>query len=255
MFSTCFSRFGRPRSTAAASGFERSWSATPPCILRARTVATSTTAAASRPALVHLMSKNFSAPRSKPKPASVTAQSARCIAMRVASTELQPWAMFANGPPWTSAGVPSSVCTRLGSRASCSSASMAPVAPSWSARTGSPSPGERRPGCGRGASAGRRRPSARHSIAITSDAAVMSKPVSRGTPWAGPPSPTITWRSARSFMSITRRHTMRRGSMIERVAVVEVVVEQRREQVVGGGHGVEVAREVQVDAAPSGAAG
>ena len=36
----------------------------------------------------------------------------------VARTELQPWAMLANGPPWTKAGVPSSVCTRLGASAS-----------------------------------------------------------------------------------------------------------------------------------------
>ena len=32
----------------------------------------------------------------------------------VASTELQPWAMLAKGPPWMKAGVPSSVCTRFG---------------------------------------------------------------------------------------------------------------------------------------------
>jgi hypothetical protein len=46
--------------------------ATPPCILSARTVATTTAAAGLRPACRHLMSKNFSAPRSAPKPASVT---------------------------------------------------------------------------------------------------------------------------------------------------------------------------------------
>ena len=34
--------------------------------------------------------------------------------MRVAMMELQPWAMLAKGPPWTKAGVPSSVCTRFG---------------------------------------------------------------------------------------------------------------------------------------------
>ncbi len=58
--------------------------------------------------------------------------------MRVAVTLLQPWAMLANGPPWTMAGVPSSVCTRLGLSASFSSAAMAPTAWSWSAVTGAP---------------------------------------------------------------------------------------------------------------------
>ena len=46
--------------------------------------------------------------------------------MRVACTELQPWAMLANGPPWMIAGVFSRVCTRLGMKASLSSAAMAP---------------------------------------------------------------------------------------------------------------------------------
>ena len=52
------------------------WSAssgTPPCILRARIVATITTAAGFRPAERHLRSKNFSPPRSNANPASVTA--------------------------------------------------------------------------------------------------------------------------------------------------------------------------------------
>ena len=38
-------------------------------------------------------------------------------------------------------------------------------------------------------------------IAITSEAAVMSKPVSRGSPFSLPPRPVTTWRSERSFMS------------------------------------------------------
>ena len=45
---------------------------TPPCILSARTVATMTAASGFSPAFRHLMLKNFSAPRSAPKPASVT---------------------------------------------------------------------------------------------------------------------------------------------------------------------------------------
>ena len=63
----------------------------------ARTVATSTTALGTRFAMRHLMSINFSAPRSAPKPASVTTTSARRSAVWVAITVLQPWAMLANG--------------------------------------------------------------------------------------------------------------------------------------------------------------
>ena len=55
--------------------------------------------------------------------------------------------------------------------------------------------------------------SARHSIAIISEAGVMLKPSSRGTPWVAPPKPTTIWRSARSFISITRFQTTVRGSM------------------------------------------
>jgi hypothetical protein len=45
---------------------------------------------------------------------------------------------------------------------------------------------------------------ARQKIAISSLATTMSQPSSRGTPLGVPPSPTTTWRSARSFMSTTR---------------------------------------------------
>lgn len=44
----------------------------PPCIFRARTVATRTTTLGTRPEARHLMLKNFSIPISAPKPASVT---------------------------------------------------------------------------------------------------------------------------------------------------------------------------------------
>ena len=61
--------------------------------LRARTVATKTTAEGSKPASLALMSMNFSAPRSEPNPASVTTMSARSRAVSVAKIELQPCAM------------------------------------------------------------------------------------------------------------------------------------------------------------------
>jgi len=48
---------------------------------------------------------------------------------------------------------------------------------------------------------------------MTSEATVMSKPVWRGKPFDTPPSDTTMSRSARSFMSITRRQTTRRSSM------------------------------------------
>lgn len=54
---------------------------------------------------------------------------------RVAMMLLQPWAIFANGPPCTKAGVCSSVCTRFGCSASLSSAAIAPCALSWPAVT------------------------------------------------------------------------------------------------------------------------
>ena len=48
---------------------------------------------------------------------------------------------------------------------------------------------------------------------MTSEATVMSKPVSRGKPLATPPKLAVIWRSARSFMSTTRRQTTRRVSI------------------------------------------
>ena len=52
---------------------------------------------------------------------------------------------------------------------------------------------------------------------MTSDATVMSKPLSRAKPFVpapdAPPRPTLTARKARSFMSTTRRQAMRRVSI------------------------------------------
>ena len=126
----------------------------------------------------HLMSMNFSAPRSAPNPASVTTKSASFRAVRVAVTLLQPCAMFAKGPPWTNAKLFSSVWTRLGLMASFSSAAIAPSALRSRARTGSRflvkpttiSPSRVLRSLNE---------SARHKIAMTSEAAVISKPSSR----------------------------------------------------------------------------
>ena len=54
-------------------------------------------------------------------------------------------------------------------------------------------------------------------------------------------------RSARSLTSSTRRQVIVVGVEAERVALVQVVVEHGGEQVVGGGDGVHVAGQVQVE--------
>ena len=72
IFSTCFNKFGSPFSNATKSSFPNSVLASPPCIFNALTVATTTTALGFKPANLHFISKNFSAPKSAPKPASVT---------------------------------------------------------------------------------------------------------------------------------------------------------------------------------------
>ena len=69
-------------------------------------------------------------------------------------------------------------------------------------------------------------------MAITSEATTMSNPSWRGNPLPGPPSPTVISRNARSFMSMTRFHAIRRTSNAELVAVVHVVVDQRGQEIV-----------------------
>ena len=153
--------------------------------------------------------------------------------------------MFANGPQCTNAGWPSSVCTRFGMIASLSRTAIEPAQPICSAVTGSPArlyatviaPSRWR-------RSGRSRASAR--IAMTSEAAVMSKPVSRGEPFVAPPRPVMMLRRPRSFMSTQRRQRDRVRVDVELVAVHHVRVEERREQVVGGRDRVHVAGEVEV---------
>ena len=186
--------------------------ATPPWYFSAFTVATTTAALGRSPESRHLRSKNFSAPRSAPKPASVTTTSLSASAVRVASTELHPCAMLANGPPCTKTGECSRVCTRLGCRAFASRIVSASCASRSAAVTGTLSrvwATTTRPIRSlRSAS-----DVARQKIAISSLATTMSQPSSRGNPLPVPPSPTTTWRSARSFMSTTRFQVTARGSM------------------------------------------
>ena len=138
IFSMCFSRFTIPLFNASRFSSE-SWSfGTPPLYFNALTVATNTTASGWMPALRHLISINFSAPRSAPKPASVTTISQSFNAVFVARTLLQPWAIFANGPPCTKAPVCSKVWIIFGFKASFNRAAIEPTAWRSAAVTGSP---------------------------------------------------------------------------------------------------------------------
>src|ERR687896_890536 len=134
--------------------------------------------------------------------------------IRSATSDELPCAMLANGPACIRQGWPSSVWIRLGLSASFNSTDIAPAAPRSSAVTGLPpskewatvmAPRRRRRSC-------RSRETAR--IAITSEAAVMSKPDSRGYPFARPPWPIVIARKARSFMSTARFQSTRRASIL-----------------------------------------
>ena len=138
-FSICFSRLQIPFFSASRFSATSSVFGTPPLYFKARTVATKTTASGFNPAIRHLISINFSAPRSAPKPASVIAMSESFNAIFVARTLLHPWAILANGPPWTIAPVCSNVCTMFGLIASFNNAAIEPTALSWPAVTGLPS--------------------------------------------------------------------------------------------------------------------
>ena len=71
-FSICFPKLTIPALSASTFASFKSSFLTPPLYFKARTVATITTALGAMPAFLHLISMNFSAPRSAPKPASVT---------------------------------------------------------------------------------------------------------------------------------------------------------------------------------------
>ena len=138
--------------------------------------------------------------------------------------------MLANGPPWMKAGLFSSVCTRLGASASLSSTVIAPCAFRSLAVTGF---------CSRVADddvpqallqilEGRREAEDRHHFGGDDDVEAVLARVAV----AGPPSATTMSRSARSFMSPARAST---GCAARRCRSlpVDVVVEHRRQQIVG----------------------
>ena len=72
IFSICFCKLAIPANNASTFSQAKSAFSTPPCIFNALIVATITTHEGCKSAFLHLISKNFSAPKSAPKPASVT---------------------------------------------------------------------------------------------------------------------------------------------------------------------------------------
>ena len=75
----------------------------------------------------------------------------------------------------------------------------------------------------------------------------MSNPVSRGMPSSLAPRPLTMLRRERSLTSRTRFQVMPWGSMPKRVLIVEVVVHHGGQEVVGGGHRVQVPGEVEIE--------
>mmetsp|Transcript_23609 Transcript_23609/g.50528 ORF Transcript_23609/g.50528 Transcript_23609/m.50528 type:complete len:304 (-) Transcript_23609:562-1473(-) len=231
-FSMCLTRLPHPADTSGtfssvysdARGFPAETGGPPPCILRARTVATMTAHLGLRPDSRHLMLKNFSIPISAPKPASVTTypSSPTSFSANLSATMLElPIAMFANGPAWTSTGVLSTVCISVGKSASFINTVSAPPHPRSSAVIGSPAfeyPTTMLPNFSRRSG----RSFARARTAIISEATVMSNPVSREcwtrgvSPLTVPrgwivslrPFPMVTSLKWRSHVSSTLCHVM-----------------------------------------------
>ena len=84
------------------------------------------------------------------------------------------------------------------------------------------------------------------TIAITSDAAVMSNPVWRTWPFARPPSPIAT-SPQRSVVDVEAAPPRDRERVdVELVAVQDACVEHRRQEIVRGADRVDVAGEVEV---------
>mmetsp|Transcript_8713 Transcript_8713/g.22735 ORF Transcript_8713/g.22735 Transcript_8713/m.22735 type:complete len:244 (-) Transcript_8713:576-1307(-) len=170
------------------------------------------------------MLKNFSPPMSEPKPASVSTYPLLPTSLSAslsATTDEFPCAMLAKGPQCTSTGVCSSVCIVVGCSASMRRTVRAPVMPKSSAVSGSPLfekaaimlPSRLRRSAKSLASA---------RTAMISDATVIAKPASRSKrspvffAISAAPRPSVTLRTNRSFVSVTRHHVMESGSMSSR---------------------------------------
>ena len=82
---------------------------------------------------------------------------------------------------------------------------------------------------------------------MTSEPTVMTYSVSRGMPFSRPPRPMTTWRSVRSLMSTTRGQRIPCGSILQRVLVVQAVVDEGGGEVVRGTDRVDVTGQVEVE--------
>ena len=133
--------------------------------------------------------------------------------MRSASTEELPVAMLPKGPACTSAGVPSSVWSRFGLTRLPKDRRHRARRPQVLERSPARRRASTRPRSGAAGPPGRAGTSTSASRAMTSDAAVMSNPLWRGTPSSRPPRPTTMLRRARSLTSRTRGHVIDGGSI------------------------------------------
>ena len=155
-------------------------------------------------------------------------------------------AMLPNGPACTSTGVFSSVCSRFGLIASRRITAIDPAPCSCSAVTGVPGRGvadDDPPEPGPQVRQRRGQRERGHHLGGGGD-------VEPGLPGDAvglrEPSPITMLRSARSLTSSTRRQVMSCRSRPSCVALVQVVVDHRGQQVVRGGDRVHVAGQVQV---------
>ncbi len=166
--------------------------------------------------------------------------------MVVASTELQPCAMLANGPPWTKAGVPSSVCTRFGDSASLSSAVIGAVRLEVAgahrlAIAGIADDDVAEPLLEVVEVAGEAED--RHHLGRDGDVeAVLARKA------VGDAAERGDDRAQRAVVHVDGAPPGDAAAVdAERIAPIDVIVDQRRKQVVRGADGVEVAGEMQVD--------
>ena len=220
----------------------------PPCILSERTVATSTAASGFSPPTRHLMSKNFSAPRSDPKPASVTTTSPSASAGARREDAVAAVRDVAERPGVHDRRAAFERLHEVGAdrvleqhrhrarrlevaRAHrrlarpCSTPTMI-----WPSR------------CSRSS-----RLVASATIAMISLAGMMTQRSSRTTPFAGAAEADDRV-PQRAIVHVDRPRPGDPPRVdVERVALLQVVVEHRRQQRVRARDGVEVAGEVQVD--------
>ena len=183
---------------------------------------------------------------SEPKPDSVITWSPSLSPIRSATSDELPCAMLANGPACIRQGWPSSVWIRFGLSASFSSTAIAPAAPRSSAVTGLPPSKERATVIAAEARAQvlqvARHGEDGHHLGGRGDVEARLARVAVGAPALPERDP-----AQGAVVHVERALPVHpQGVDRVRVAVQDRGVEQRREQVVGRAHGVDVAGEVEV---------